>query len=262
MRDSHRNSLRGGLRDDIDGGLGAFISSYSCADKSGCSHTTAAISGIPGACMSYKPAKYPKLVVIRYGCKLTGFPADEMPFVNLSDKALGGIKSLRRLRELWDSGKLKFERATEEDLRAAAEDPASVLPDGGRCLILPKPDKAATVRPPKQLVMHPFDLSPVGVEDPESESESESEGEGESKKRKHEQAQRSDVKKARVRPVTNPTNKPLRRAKPGVKSERLVLDLDDDEPAGGSGPASKRPRVDRYVLTSDPVNTFVCGAVP
>lgn len=216
---------------------------------------TADVSGIPGACMSYKPAKYPRLVVIRYGCKLTGFPADEMPFVNLSDKALGGIKSLRRLRELWDSGKLKFERATEEDLRAAAEDPASVLPDGGRCLTLPKPDKV-TMHPPKQLVMHPFDLSSVGVEDPESESELEGESEGESKKRKREQAQRSDVKKARVRPVTNPTNKPLRRAKPGVKSERVVLDLDDDEPA------TKRPCIDRYVLVSDPVNTFVRKAAP
>ncbi len=207
--------------------------------------------------MSYKPAKYPRLVVIRYGCKLTGWPADKMPFVNLSDKALGGIKSLKLLRELWDSGKLKFERATDEDLRAAAEDPVSVLPDGGKCLTIAKPDEIVVVHPPKQLVMHPIDLSPVGVQDRELAAVSGSE---ESKKRKR--GQRTDTKKARARPVSNPTNKPLRRPKTGVKSEPFVLDLDDNEPdsASDSGPSAKRPHVDRYVLVNDPVNEFVFGA--
>ncbi|EIW57384.1 uncharacterized protein TRAVEDRAFT_29499, partial [Trametes versicolor FP-101664 SS1] len=131
------------------------------------------ISGVPDAQMSYKEDRYARLVVLRYVATLVGWP-EGVPFVNLSSRLLGGIASLRVLRQAWDKGELRFERATPEDLEKAAADPLSVLPDGGKCLELlaqaksrsestPPPDVQPLVR-----VMHPIDLSDLGTHDPEA----------------------------------------------------------------------------------------------
>lgn len=207
------------------------------------------ISGVPNAQMSYKEDRYARLVMLRYAAKLMGWP-EGIPFVNLSSGLLGGIAALRILRQAWDKGELRFERATPEDLARAAEDPLSVLPDGGRCLKVlaqAKSHSESTPPPPDVqpvvLVMHPIDLSDVGTHDPEADVDPDS--------GKHQREQRSDVKKARRRPVKNPTNRPLRRPKLGVKSSRGVLELDDVQ---GAKRGRKRAR---YSLVDDPVRQFV-----
>lgn len=206
--------------------------------------------------MVYKETRYGRLIVLRYMVKLMGWP-EGIPFVNLSSRLLGGIASLRILREAWDKGELRFERATPEDLKKAAKDPLSVLPDGGRCLeVLAQAKSQSSASestappsdtPPLVRVLHPIDLSELGEHDTDADVDPDS------GMRPHHQ--RSDVKKARRRPKKNPTNRPLRRPKTGVKSSRGVLELSDAE---DSVQGRKRAR---YSLVDDPVRQIVKGRV-
>ncbi|KAI0349713.1 hypothetical protein OH77DRAFT_1375045, partial [Trametes cingulata] len=85
------------------------------------------LTGIPGARMSWTTDRYAKLVVVRYGYKLVGWPAD-VPFRNLSELP-GGARPLLALRAAWNARTLRFEAASRVDLVNAARDPGSVSPD-------------------------------------------------------------------------------------------------------------------------------------
>ncbi|KAI0359888.1 hypothetical protein OH77DRAFT_1359869, partial [Trametes cingulata] len=130
------------------------------------------LTGIPHAHMSWTTHGYAKLVVIRYGYKLVGWPID-VPFRNLSNLP-GGAQPLLALRAAWNARTLRFEPATRVDLVNAARDPASVSPD--RDLLphaavddqraedsasaTPPPEGSAAVAPH---VLHPGTLRPLGI---------------------------------------------------------------------------------------------------
>ncbi|KAI0363289.1 hypothetical protein BV20DRAFT_974382 [Pilatotrama ljubarskyi] len=222
------------------------------------------LTGLPGAHMSWAPKKYAKLVVIRYGYKLVGWPTS-IPFVNLSSLA-GGVLPLLKLRSAWDAGSLRFEPAARDDLARAAYDPDSILPhprsSPSHAVVStahdslsrsPKPDTMAVA----PLVLHPRTLFPLGIHPPSGTGSSSADGTARPPKRPR--SQRRDVKKPRHRPITNPYNQPLRRPKRGVTSARYVLedesDIEDADGAFDDGePAQKRAR---YTLTDDPIEEFV-----
>ncbi|KAI0357786.1 hypothetical protein OH77DRAFT_1421903 [Trametes cingulata] len=205
------------------------------------------LTGLPRARMSYTTDTYARLVVIRYGWKLVGWPKSVL-FRNFSD-IRGGAAPFLKLRSLWTGSKLKFVPATREDLANAARDPTTVHPcpeqlerandasdgedeDEGEDVL------RVEVAP---LVLHPVDLSIIGIH-PTSTTPVPGE------RRRH---QRVDTKRARRRPKTNPTNRRLRRPRPGVKSCEYILSDDED---GIPEPARKRTR---YTLTDDPIDEFV-----
>ncbi|KAI0350728.1 hypothetical protein OH77DRAFT_1386981, partial [Trametes cingulata] len=84
------------------------------------------LTAVPGAHMSWTAEKYARLVVIRYGFKLVGWPPN-IPFVNLSCLP-GGVLPLLKLRAAWNASTLRFEPATREDRAKAAYNPASIDP--------------------------------------------------------------------------------------------------------------------------------------
>ncbi|KAI0349080.1 hypothetical protein OH77DRAFT_1375183, partial [Trametes cingulata] len=87
----------------------------------------AELTGNPRAHMSWTPARYAKLVVLRHRYKLVGWPAD-VPFRNLSSVP-GGARPLLALRAAWDRASLRFEPVTAVDLVNAVRDPQSVCPN-------------------------------------------------------------------------------------------------------------------------------------
>ncbi|KAH9887966.1 hypothetical protein C8Q73DRAFT_794410 [Cubamyces lactineus] len=235
-----RDKLRTGLRDDFDAKL-------------------VELTGNPLAHMAWEPKTYGTRLVLDYGFVLEGWP-DGLPFRNLSHVP-GGNKSLLRLRELWDRSELRFKPASTDDLNKASRDPLSVLPDGGLCLQVAKniPERVA-ILPPAPLVMHPIDLRSLGVHHPEPAAHRYSRGD-------RTRQQRSDIKKPRARPVTNPHNLPLRRPKRGVVSRQCVLDLDDEDgevreasSAGSAGTNERPTKRRRYTLVDDPIHEFVLEA--
>ncbi|OSD01368.1 hypothetical protein PYCCODRAFT_1468792 [Trametes coccinea BRFM310] len=180
------------------------------------------LTALEGAHMSWTRKRYVKLVVLRYGYFLDGWPAD-VPFVNLSD-LLGGMAPLERLYKLWMDGILRFVPATPELLALAVKDPLRVPPREPSDMSVEHdtvavPAAEGIVVSP--LALHPGTLDVLGTH-PTSTQPSRMVKHG--KRARH---QRRDVKKARARPVTNPEGRPLRRAKLGVKSARCVLDGDD-----------------------------------
>ncbi|KAI0323222.1 hypothetical protein GY45DRAFT_1216929, partial [Cubamyces sp. BRFM 1775] len=84
------------------------------------------ITGIPGVHLWYTPNKYARLVVLKHKWKLVNWPA-HIPFDDIS-QIKGGNRVLQTLLELWRSGTLRFEPATERDLLDAEGDPVSVHP--------------------------------------------------------------------------------------------------------------------------------------
>lgn len=165
--------------------------------------------------MAYTEDGFASRVVV--GCRLRfyGWPAD-IPFINLSN-ILGGVRPLLQLRKLWLAGTLRFEPATDEDIANTLRDPRSVHPNPNPTLAAQRLVKrpAVVVFP---AVLHPGTLASLG-DHPTSTQPGNDTALG-----PRPRSQRIDVKKARRRPVTNPGNKPLRRAKPGVKSARYVLE--------------------------------------
>ncbi|KAI9069708.1 hypothetical protein FKP32DRAFT_1671149 [Trametes sanguinea] len=196
-----RDQLRAALRGAIDGELESLTS-------------------LLGAHMSWTRKGYVKLVVLRYGYILYGWPLD-IPFMNLS-LLPGGIAPLQRLYDLWTRGILRFELASPEMLARAAADPLSVPPwdpssraagSGGVV-----PAEGVVVSP---LALHPGTLNVLGTHPTSTQPSTLAATQGKRARR-----QRRDLKKARSRPVTNPEGRPLRRPKCGVKSATCVLDGD------------------------------------
>ncbi|KAI0372166.1 hypothetical protein BV20DRAFT_1050931 [Pilatotrama ljubarskyi] len=179
------------------------------------------LTGLDDAHMSYFPIdRYARLVVIRYRYKLVGWP-DDIPFCNLSD-IRDGVEPLQRLFALWNAKTLKFERATRADLVNAARDPFSVHPIEQCRQQHSAPHRRASapsaivVYP---LVLHPGNLSVLGTHPTSTQPSKAVLG-------KRRRRQRNDVKKARVRFVTNPDNLPPKLPRAGVKSAECVLDCD------------------------------------
>lgn len=77
-------------------------------------------------------------IVIKGGMVLRGWPrgSDGIPFQNLS-YVKGGKAAMLRLAKAWESGELRFEDATEEEVDLALRCPAAVLP--GDAPVLPAP---------------------------------------------------------------------------------------------------------------------------
>ena len=75
----------------------------------------------------YSPGRYAKLVVLKLKIKLVGWPA-HVPYEDIS-KIKGGNEVLETLLNLWKSRALRFEPATECDLRYAKVDPVRVHPN-------------------------------------------------------------------------------------------------------------------------------------
>ncbi|KAI0372582.1 hypothetical protein BV20DRAFT_907783, partial [Pilatotrama ljubarskyi] len=125
------------------------------------------LTGIAGAHMSYSVDMYARLVVIRYGYKLVGWP-HTVPFRNFSNMGKGAVARLLVLQDLWKRGELKFETADREDLSKAARDPKLVHPNpkmrGPDC---EQDATAESVEPARTivsaLVLHPADLTVLGV---------------------------------------------------------------------------------------------------
>ncbi len=198
--------------------------------------------------MYYSKEQYARTVVWCLGVLLDGWPA-HIPFTNLSD-IKGGIASLRLLRDLLRDGTLKFIPAPLDVRQRALHDPESVLPHVMSAAKLPPLPLTTTAlkfsescfrdlmaphgkvsplsrqqpiststrahlpAPAEERVLHPDTLEPV-LTTPI--------GPG-SSRQPCERRQRSDVNKARRRPISNPDGKPMRARKVGTLTSNFVLD--------------------------------------
>ena len=69
--------------------------------------------------MKWTPRGYARQVVFRGELVLRGWPAsDGIPFANLS-KVKGGVSVMEYLLRLWETGRLRFERASEDEIELA-----------------------------------------------------------------------------------------------------------------------------------------------
>ncbi|KAJ2975736.1 hypothetical protein NUW54_g11679 [Trametes sanguinea] len=192
-------------------------------------------SGDPYMHMWYTPDGFARHVVSRCRVKFDGWPKD-IPFVDIGD--IGGISELERLLDMWDKGLLRIVAASRKDRANAKEDPASVHPNPSMLYeseAIQSRRKAVVVSSEvfdldddmRPLGVHPTSTYPSAADLPE-----------------HERSQRSDVKKARARPVTNPDNLPLRTPE-RRRQERAFRD-----------PAGARGWSERAGQCNDPLNEF------
>ena len=187
--------------------------------------------------MYYTECKFAEFVVCLYRCIVKGWPPD-IPFANFSSLP-GGAGTLRRLRDLWESGELRLMRATDEDVLRAEQDPRSVFPNP---VLLPRtsePGPGAVVAP---LTLHPADLTVLSVPSLSQSAPTQS------------RRQRCDIKKPRGRSgkaAEHGANLPVkrRRRRPGVLSPEYIWDSDVEE----SDPISKRPKL---LLTDEFIANF------
>ncbi len=145
-------------------------------------------SGNPDARMWYAAKYYSRNVVVKHQCKLIGWPAS-VPFTSISE-IRGGIPPLLELQRRWnlpdgDEDKLRFERATPEDIANATQDPESVHPNPTQ--LEAEKLKAAAARAEKAQAQaaadivpvythHPHDLRFVGLDLTSTQSASDSAG--------------------------------------------------------------------------------------
>ena len=166
--------------------------------------------------MHWATNQFVNYIVRGEGHVVTGWP-QSIPFGDPSYLP-GGEKCLRKLLEMWKSGAVRWEKATEDELGRAVLNPVSVLPSTP---LPPQTRSTAKERPPAkyvtgQLVMHRLNFkvvarprSPPSDEMPPA-------------KRPRVSGQRVDTNKARDRPKgTKPRN-----PKTGVKTPRYVRDDD------------------------------------
>ncbi|KAI0660154.1 hypothetical protein C8Q70DRAFT_978753 [Cubamyces menziesii] len=128
---------------------------------------TEELTGIEGAHMRYTIDGYASRIVCQYGLKLVDWPP-EIPFENLSN-LIGGIGVLSTLQDAWNSGTLRFERVTPEDIENATRDPESVHPNPSLLHWRNGAESAAAGHPHRPaapilmpLVLHPGNLSILG----------------------------------------------------------------------------------------------------
>ena len=213
------------------------------------------LTGMPNARMAWSIRLYAKLVVVGCRHKLINWPAN-IPFLSPSD-IRGGISPIQLLYDLWQSGTLRFEPATDDDVNAARTDANRVHPNPALISEQPPPRTAVVVAP---RVLHPSSLVDMGEHPTSTHSGAVTAVLG-----KRPRNQRKDMNKARPRPVTNPEGRPLRHPKPGLLSKRSVLDWEESEASldgkdGGTGDgarAEKRARFQFVFWTGDdPVGEF------
>ena len=235
--------------------------------------------------MCYSEEQYARLIVWCLGLILDGWPW-HIPFANLSD-IKGGATPLRLLQDLWRNGTPKFISAPPDVRQRALYDPHSVLPHVLSAAKLPalpltvkglkwtpsrfqdliaptgysaaisrtRPATTHASRPSvatEELVLHPYDLEPI-LTLPISPGTS---------PHARERRQRSDVNKARHRPVSNPEGKPSRShtAKVGALTSQFAL----DQTRGPTAASTSRARVLKPlselrvpVLTDDDLGGYV-----
>ncbi|EIW56597.1 uncharacterized protein TRAVEDRAFT_49415 [Trametes versicolor FP-101664 SS1] len=133
-------------------------------------------SGNPEARMWYAAKHYAASVVAKQRCKLVGWSA-AIPFTSISE-IRGGVPPLLEHQRRWnlpdgDADKLRFERATPEDVANALRDPESVHPNPAH--LQAEKLKAAAARAEAKAkaavadvvpvcTYHPDDLSFVGLD--------------------------------------------------------------------------------------------------
>lgn len=224
--------------------------------------------------MRYTPEGYARGIVAKYGYKLVGWPS-EIPFRNLSDIG-GGAGPLLELLRLWklpeeDQERLRFERASEEEIARAAVDPESVHPNRTKLeeqrqaaveAAEEAGPEAAGASPQVVLsdVFHPDGLDFVGIHPTSTDPHAAGIG-------SDQQAQRVDMGRRRRRAVDISGETRLRKlpAKRGITTPRFVLaecqpaaEEDERGQGGGDGErAAKRARVEtRELAVNDPIDQF------
>ncbi|KAI9068983.1 hypothetical protein FKP32DRAFT_1587306 [Trametes sanguinea] len=176
------------------------------------------ISEEPEACMDYSDDGYAMHVVVHLGVKFVGWPPRiaflDLPYIP------GGVRSLETIQTQWNKGTLKLEAATFRDIARALRDPNSVHPN---LPMLKKIREEQAHRAVACTVHHPKTLRIIGEHPTLAHSPSGF------KLVYGRRRQRSDVKKARQRPVSNPLDLPLRRSRSGVRSARCVLNGEGED---------------------------------
>ncbi|OSD00644.1 hypothetical protein PYCCODRAFT_675062 [Trametes coccinea BRFM310] len=171
------------------------------------------ISEDPGACMDYSDDGYATHVVAHLGVKFVGWPPRiaflDLPYIP------GGICALETIQSHWKKGALTLEAATFKDIARALHDPDCVHPNLPMLKRLREEQSGQAVA---CTVHHPQTLRIIG------EHLTWTRKRPGAKLNPGPRRQRSDVKKARQRPVSNPLDLPLRHSRNGVKTARCVLD--------------------------------------
>ncbi|KAI0737256.1 hypothetical protein C8Q80DRAFT_1243572, partial [Daedaleopsis nitida] len=85
-------------------------------------------SGKPKMRMCWTVSTYVKTIFIKLGLELIGWPPS-LPFTNPSNEELTGLARISLLLSLWETGKMCFVHVSDEDRRAAADDPLSAAPN-------------------------------------------------------------------------------------------------------------------------------------
>lgn len=281
-----RTRLRVELRDLLDHVIRTSILCYPRRCDAGLPVLAELISNGRQNGMRYTPEGYARVVVAQCGYKLVGWPS-AVPFRNLSDIG-GGAGSLLELLRLWnlpeeDAERLRFERASAEEIARAVCDPESVHPNRAK---LEEERRAAAAETETETetaaggsptvvladVFHPDGLDLVGVHPTSTDPAAAGLG-------SHEQAQRVDMGRRRQRAVDISGETRLRKlpAKRGITTPRFVLeeesagqesrpsaeDWGGEQGAGGDGErAHKRVRVEdrRALAVNDPVDQFLLSA--
>lgn len=205
--------------------------------------------------MWYAAKYYAANVVAKQQCKLVGWPA-AIPFTSISE-IRGGVPPLLELQRRWnlpdsDTEKLRFERATPEDVANALRDPESVHPNPTQ--LQAQRLKAAVARAEAKVKVaaaevvpvctyHPDDLTFVGLDlndltVPE-----------------RQRSQRVDQGRRRKRKSDSSLRVRKRLPKRGITSARCVI-LGVKRRGGAVGRAGKRSQLDDRAV-DDPIDRFV-----
>ncbi|KAL1938531.1 hypothetical protein VTO73DRAFT_11554 [Trametes versicolor] len=238
VRATQREGARFNLQNSITGGLRE-------------------LSGNPTAVMWYAAKYYAANVVVKQECKLVGWPAS-IPFTSISE-IRGGVPPLLELQRRWnlpdgDPEKLRFERATSEDIANAMRDPESVHPNSAQlqaeklkaAAARAEPEAKAAAQVIPVCTYHPDDLSFLGLEltsttpdvDPEAQ-----------------RSQRVDYGRRRKRKSDGSLQVRKRLPKDGIKSARCVIP-GVKRKGRAVGKAAKRVRLDDRAV-DDPIDRFV-----
>lgn len=154
-----------------------------------------------------------------------GWPKN-IPFRDFNS-VRGGNASLRRLLRRWRKGKLRFERATPEDIEAAKRDPSAVIPGAAK-----KKTRPASRGDDED---HPSSISshPAALDDSLRQ-------------------QRTDTKKPRGRDLTGRYVREHPLPKEGVKSMPYILDSDVEDDLGQPGATESGD----FWLVEEQITTF------
>lgn len=172
--------------------------------------------------LSYSDARYAKDTVIGQGHKLTGWPKN-IPFRDFNS-IRGGNAVLRRLIRLCKKGKLRFERATAEDIDTARRDPSAIRPG------VTNKDSARSSDSEQPSSESP-QLSAVTLGDPP-------------------RRQRTDTKKPRGRDLTGQYVRDHPLPKEGIKSQPYIIDSDVEDDLGQPAANSERGQ---FWLVEEPI---------